>query len=207
MPTPSRCSPPRPSTRRRPGAWSLPTRPGWATALFLNTSSVGAYTTFASRRDRMERWLPYRLASLVAAVWTAASYPVVRARVTVDGTARVIESPILFVGVGERDLSAEGRGLPCPGGARALHLVAPEVSSRWALLRLAWRAATHGIPPWTTDPDVQSVLADTLDVEFRHATVRVALDGELTEQPTPLHYVYARDALRLCTPSVSLPHA
>ena len=36
--------------------------------LFLNTSSVGTYVTFVRMRERLERYLGYRLASLVAGI-------------------------------------------------------------------------------------------------------------------------------------------
>ncbi len=72
--------------------------------LFLNTSSVGAYVSFVHRRDRLEPHLGYRLGSLVAALRILARLRSYRIELQIEGKIRRYRTPLVFIGVDERDL-------------------------------------------------------------------------------------------------------
>src|SRR5204862_2671682 len=72
--------------------------------LFLNTSSVGAYANFVRVRERLEPRLGYWLGSVYAMGRTLVRFQPFLARVEVEGIERVVETPLVFSGVGEREL-------------------------------------------------------------------------------------------------------
>ncbi len=168
--------------------------------LFLNTSSVGAYVTYVRLRSRIERWLGYRVGSAVAALRLLFRLRSFAVRLQVDGAARVYASPLVFVGVGERRLAMPRFGEPVRGGQRALHLVVVDGSSTARHLVGALVAAAAGSDTVHHTPGINSHLADECTVDLPAPEVRVALDGELHRERTPLLYRVAREALLVVAP-------
>jgi diacylglycerol kinase family enzyme len=168
--------------------------------LFLNTSAVGAYPVFVRRRERLERRLGYRAASVAAAVWTAWRLPRLSVRLEAAGRSRELAGPLVFVGVGERELHARGLGLPERGGARGLHVLAVRGSSRLRLLGAAVRALAPGARPWSRGGRVESLVVQRCEITLPRGHGRVALDGETAYIPGTLRYELARDALRVMMP-------
>ncbi|MDQ6634926.1 MAG: diacylglycerol kinase, partial [Gemmatimonadota bacterium] len=72
--------------------------------LFLNTSSVGAYVRFVRARERLERRFGYRVASFLAALRILVRFHRIVVEVEVDGVKRIYRTPLVFIGVGEREL-------------------------------------------------------------------------------------------------------
>jgi diacylglycerol kinase family enzyme len=171
---------------------------------FLNTSAVGAYVTFVRTRERLERWAGYRAASALAAarVWLelSAFAVVVREGERAGDPAHLAGSPLVFVGVGERDFSRAGRGARVPGGRSALHAVVVHARSRGAVLGLALRAAARGLEALADTDAVDVLLVDACEVRLRRPRGRVAVDGELVVMTAPLGYRLARDAFRVVVP-------
>ena len=175
---------------------------------FLNTSAVGAYVTFVRTRERLERWAPYRLASALAAVRTwfglHAFTVVIREGERAGDAAHLAASPLVFVGVGERDLTRGGRGARVSDGRSALHAVVVRAGSRWGVLTLAARAAAQGLVAMAETPAVDVLLADACEVRMRRRRGRVAVDGELVMMTAPLHYRLVRGAFRVVAPPVDV---
>jgi diacylglycerol kinase family enzyme len=178
---------------------------------FLNTSAVGAYVTFVRTRERLERWLGYRPASVVAAVqvWLRlhAFGVVVREGERAGDVAHLAGSPLVFVGVGERDLSRGGRGARAADGARALHVVVVHARSRRAVLALAVRAAAQGLASLATTDAVDVLLVDACQMRMRRPHGRVAVDGEIVDMTAPLAYRLVRDAFQVVVPAPDSPGA
>ncbi len=176
---------------------------------FLNTSAVGAYVTFVRTRERLERWAGYRGASALAAVRTwlgLAGFSVrVRAGERAGDPARDAVSPLVFVGVGERDFSRAGRGARLPGGRSALHAVVVRAGSRRGVLALVARAAAGGLETLAEADMVDLLLVDACEVRMRRPRGRVAVDGELVMLTAPLHYRIARGAFRVVVPPGAAP--
>jgi hypothetical protein len=112
--------------------------------LFLNTSSVGAYVVFVRLREQLERRMGYRLASVLAALGTLGRLHRFTVEIEVDGVRRRYLTPIVFVGVGERELRLPALGDPVGGGRAGLHVFVVRGRTRAALFGLAVVAAAAG---------------------------------------------------------------
>ncbi len=169
--------------------------------LFLNTSSVGAYVTFVRTRERFEKFVGYRVASIAAAFSTLFRLHAFTVSIVVDGEKRRYRSPVVFVGVGERELKAPTLGNRVEGGSRALHVLVVRGRTRGALFTFALSAASRGVQHVSRTPLLDSFLVDELTVEFRRPRGRVAVDGEIEPMIAPLHYRLGRDELLVVRPA------
>jgi diacylglycerol kinase family enzyme len=172
---------------------------------FINTSAVGAYVRFVRTRDRLERAFGYGLASFLAACRLIPALRRLRVHLDIAGEARTYETPLLFLGVGERDLAPPALGARRPGGARALHLVVLHGGRRqtWRFAR-AYAKALRGVVSESSGRLVDTALVDHCRVEIRRRwgepNVKVALDGEVERLRSPLEYRIRRDALLVVAP-------
>jgi diacylglycerol kinase family enzyme len=169
--------------------------------LFLNTSSVGAYVTFVRTRERFEKYVGYRIASLAAAVaviWRLRPFTVT---VEADGEQRQYRTPMLFIGVGERELQMPLLGNRVAGGRSALHVLVPRGRTRGALFAFALAAAAEGVKRVSRTPRLDSFLVDSCTVSFRRPRGRVAVDGEIVSMIAPLLYRLGRDELLVVRPA------
>jgi diacylglycerol kinase family enzyme len=168
--------------------------------LFLNTSSVGVYVLFVRLRERLERWLGYYAASAVAAVQAFVRLKSLVVELEVEGETRRYESPLVFVGVGERELRPPKLGDRKSGGRRGLHVLVVRRTTRLGLLRMAVRAAFTGVRFWGGDREVESLVVPWCRVTLRRRRSRAALDGELLVVQGSLRYDYRPDALTVIVP-------
>jgi diacylglycerol kinase family enzyme len=169
--------------------------------LFLNTSSIGAYVTFVRTRERFEKYLGYRIASIAAAVaivWRLHPFTVT---VEVEGKRREYRTPVLFIGVGERELKLPLLGNRVPGGRSALHVLVPRGRTRGAMFAFALAAAARGVRRVSRTPHLDSFLVDVCTVSFRRPKGRVAVDGEIVDMIAPLEYRLGRDELLVVRPA------
>ncbi|HET9424337.1 MAG TPA: diacylglycerol kinase family protein [Gemmatimonadaceae bacterium] len=162
-------------------------------ALFLNTSSVGAYERFVRHRDRLEKWWGYHLASVIAGVRILIRTPLSRVIVEVDGVERVYRTPLVFVGVGERELRIPSLGGRMDHGERGLHLMIVRHRTGARLAALALQAAARGSDAMARTPAMDSVVVDRCSIEL--ATDTASIDGELITVEPPLEYEFIQDAL------------
>lgn len=164
--------------------------------LFLNTSSVGAYVRLVRTRDRLERMLGYRLASAAAAVRVFLGFTRFDVELEVDGVVRRYRTPMVFVGVGERELKLPTLGKRVPGGQRGLHVMVVRGQRRAGLLALAFAAVARGVHHVARTPKLDSFVVDRCRVVLRRRGP-VAVDGEIVTLDTPLEYELSRDALKV----------
>ena len=172
--------------------------------IFLNTSSVGAYVRFVRVRERLERRLGYRLASTVAAFNILLTLRHMAVQVMVDGKTRIYRTPLVFIGVGERELQLPSLGQRIPDGKRGLHVMVPRGRSRARLLALGLAAVARGIDTVSRTPEFDSFVVDELHIDM-NGTGAVAVDGEIVHLATPLEYRLERDALSLVCPPRESP--
>ena len=165
----------------------------------LNTSSVGLYVTFVRTRERLERWLGYHAASVVAAfrVWT--SLRGFQVEFQTEGVTRRYRTPLLFVGVGERALerTASGLGAREPRGAHALHVLVVRGTTPGQVARIALGALFRGVRALTHGKEIDAYLVDACTVTMRRPWGRVSVDGELIRMRAPLHYRLERGVVRV----------
>jgi diacylglycerol kinase family enzyme len=168
--------------------------------LFLNTSSVGTYVTFVRIRDRLERHVGYRLASFAAAFRLIVRPYAFTVDVEVDGKLRSDITPLVFVGVGERELKLPTLGGRARNGRRGLHLMIVRGRSRARLAALAFAAAARGTRFAARSPSLDAHVVRQFTIRLRRPHGIVATDGELKTVATPLEYRWLPEAVRIVVP-------
>jgi diacylglycerol kinase family enzyme len=165
--------------------------------LFLNTSSVGAYEIFVRRRERLEKRWGYTIASIVAGLQILLRTPVFAVRVEVNGLERVYRTPLVFVGVGERELRIPSLGGRMDHGQRGLHLMILRHRTGARLASLTIQAAARGVNAVARTPAMDSLVVRHCTIELRNDTA--SIDGELISVRPPLAYEFMPDALTVVT--------
>lgn len=163
--------------------------------LFINTSSVGAYATYVQVRERLEKRFGYWIASLVAAVRILVRLRTFRVTIEVEGVARTYRTPLVFIGVGERELKLPTLGARVSDGQRGLHVIVVRSRSGARTVAAALAAAARGIEAVTRTPAMDAFVVDrcTIDAPFH----TIAVDGELVRAASPFEYRIAREALKV----------
>jgi diacylglycerol kinase family enzyme len=164
----------------------------------LNTSSVGIYTEFVRRREHLEHWLNYRLASVAAAAGVWRDRRVVDVDLdTAGGTRGRFRTPLLFVGIHERILGPAGLGMRRPGGARALHILLVKAPAPLRIRRLAFQPPARGIQGLVPEKAIETYLTSKATVEMAEEPGTIAIDGELRATTSPLRYEFVPAAVKV----------
>ncbi|MBA3342983.1 MAG: diacylglycerol kinase [Gemmatimonadaceae bacterium] len=165
--------------------------------LFLNTSSIGAYVIFARVREKLEKRLPYKMASVLALIQTFLRMRKVAVELEVEGKAQVYRASVVFVGVDERELQFPTLGNRVKDGQRGLHVMVVRDRGRLRLLALVIGAIFKGVDEVSRTIELDSFIVERCRITMRKSLARVAADGEIKSMPTPLEYRIARDALHV----------
>jgi diacylglycerol kinase family enzyme len=171
--------------------------------IFLNTSSVGAYVTFVRARERLEKRLGYHLASLVAGIRLLVHVPSFRVTLNVEGARREYLTPLVFIGVGERELQLPALGARVKGGKTGLHVMVVRERSGGRAMALGLAAAARGIRAVARTPAMDVFLVDSCHIAAR--TVHVAVDGEIVALGKSLEYKHVPGHLRVIVQQDSTP--
>ncbi len=165
--------------------------------VFLNTSSIGVYVRFVRVRERLERTFGYRIASFLAFLRLLADFRTIAIELEVEGQKRIYRTPLVFIGVGERELQFPKLGSRINGGRRGLHVMVVRGRRPARVFALGLAALTRGTSHVSRTPEFDSFIVDSCTVDLRKPSAAVALDGEIHAMKTPLHFRIERDALRL----------
>ncbi len=168
--------------------------------LFINTSSLGAYVVFVRTRERLEPRLGYWIASFVASVRLLFTLRLFTVEIEVEGEKRRYRTPLVFVGVGERELKLPKVGGRVEGGGRGLHVLIVQGRTGARLFALALAAAARGLESVSRGPSIDAFLVDRCSIELPRRTGRIAVDGEIVEVQGRVEYALWRDALRVVAP-------
>ena len=166
--------------------------------LFLNTSSVGAYANFVRVRERLEPRLGYWFASAVSVTRTLIRMQPFKVWFQTAGVQRLYQTPIVFIGVGRRELKLPTLGSRVENGSSCLHVMIVRGRTRARLVALAFEAAAKGTRAISRTPHLDTFLVDHCTIEQRHSTV--AVDGEVVSLASPLEYELGQRALNLVVP-------
>ncbi len=172
--------------------------------LFLNTSSVGAYVMYVRLRDRMEKYLGYRIASFIAAIRLFMSMRPVSLELDVGGERRMYSTPIVFIGVGGRETKSPTLGNRVRGGRACLHVIVVRERRAARLLAVALDATMRGLKELSATPELDSYMVDSCVIRTRRPH-HVAVDGELIQGSRTLEYRLAKGALNIVVPSPDEP--
>ena len=163
--------------------------------LFLNTSSVGVYANFVRVRERLEPTLGYWLASALAVVRTFVHVKPFNLSLEAQGVERQYKTPLVFIGLGERELRLPTLGKRLEDGRAGLHVMVVRGRTRARMFALSFAAAARGINAVSRTPHFDSFLVTRCTIEQRHS--KVAVDGEIVEMDSPLEYELGRNALKI----------
>jgi diacylglycerol kinase family enzyme len=163
--------------------------------IFLNTSSVGAYVSFVRSRERLERRVGYHVASIVAAMKLLFRMPLFRLTIEVNGVSREYLTPLVFIGVGERELKLPTLGARVDGGKTGLHVMVVRTRSGARAFALGLAAAARGVRAVARTPAMDVFLVNSFRIEER--VRRAAVDGELIAVRPPLEYRHVPGHLRV----------
>lgn len=161
--------------------------------LFLNTSSVGSYARFVRLRERLERSTNYRVASVLAGLRVLLRLQ----SIYLELQGQALRTPLVFIGVQERETLLPALGGCKPGGRRGLHTVVVHRDTRLGVLGLALKALWRGVDGLAQDGRLESLVLERFELRSRHRRVFVATDGEIERLTSPLAYRFAADALRV----------
>lgn len=172
--------------------------------IFLNTSSIGAYVSFVRVRERFEKHLGYRIASLFAAIRTWAHLRSFAVTLEVEGEKKVYRSSMVFIGVGERELKLPILGNRIQNGRRGLHVMIVGGRKKARLFAVALAGIAKGTKEAEKLPEFDDFIVDSCRIDLTRSHALIGIDGELTEMKTPLDFRVERDALHLvgCPPEV-----
>lgn len=169
--------------------------------LFLNTSSIGAYVKFVRIREQFEEKFGYRIATFLAFIRIMSRLHSVRVDLEAEGQSRTYRSPMVFLGVGERELKMPKLGGRVPHGQCGLQVIVVRGSTRARLLALAFSAVAHGTRRAARTPHMDSFMVDRCTIELGEGRAEIAVDGEVVALTTPLEFRIERDALTIIVPS------
>jgi diacylglycerol kinase family enzyme len=167
--------------------------------VFLNTSSVGAYVHFVRLREYLEPRFGYRVASAIAAFRLLFTMRRIAVELEIDGQKRIYRTPLVFIGVGEREVQLPTLGNRVPDGKRGLHVLAVRSRSTARLLAIALNAVARGVKTAAQSPELDSFVVERCTITRKHASM-VSIDGELIPEAATLEYALERDALRVVCP-------
>ena len=148
-------------------------------------------------REELERYLGYRVATLLASIRTFFYLRSYAIELEIDGKKQTYRSPIVFIGVGERELQMPSLGNRVENGKRGLHVMIVTGRFKARLLALAWGAVSRGIESAARSPHLDAYLVDSCSIRMKRRRARIAVDGEALELATPLEYRVERDILRI----------
>ncbi|HXT14476.1 MAG TPA: diacylglycerol kinase family protein [Gemmatimonadaceae bacterium] len=163
--------------------------------IFLNTSSVGAYVSFVRARERLEHRLGYHLSSVFAGIRLLIRMPTFRVTLHVEGKEREYITPLVFIGVGERELKLPTLGARVEGGRTGLHVMVVRSRSGGRALALGLSAATRGVHAVAKTPALDAFIVDECRIQPR--VPRIAVDGEIVTVKPPLSYRHVPGHLRV----------
>lgn len=167
--------------------------------LFLNTSSVGVYVTFVRTRERLEQRFGYWIASAAAALRILARMRSFRVTLEVEGVEHEYVTPLVFVGVGERELRLPTLGSRVENGQRGLHVMVVRSRTGGRMLALAFAAAARGVRAVSRTPAMRSFVVENVRIEPRTRKLgwSIALDGEIVSVQPPLEYRFLPQGLKV----------
>ena len=166
--------------------------------IFLNTSAVGAYVSFVRARERLEKRFGYGLASALAAAKLIVRMPTFPITIEVEGETLTYQTPLVFIGVGERELKLPSLGARVQGGKSGLHVMVVRSKSGARAVAFAVAAAARGTEAMAQTPALDAYVVERCKIEPRMRMA--AVDGEIVRMNVPLEYRHVPGCLRVVVP-------
>jgi diacylglycerol kinase family enzyme len=171
--------------------------------VFVNNSSLGIYPHIVHRRvvEQMRLRIGKRPAYIWATMHAFRRFPFLDLRIEVEGKTLKRETPFLFVGNNEYELTGFRIGARRRLDTGKLGLYLTHRVGRWGLIRVAFRALLGHL---SQEKDFEAYRVDEAFVEAHHHLILVATDGEVKWMELPLHYRSRPRDLRVIIPRNSV---
>jgi YegS/Rv2252/BmrU family lipid kinase len=167
--------------------------------IFLNNSTLGLYPTLVREREKQQRLGWGRWPAFVwAAITALRRYPFVSVRVTVDGKPVTTQTSFVFVGNNQYVMERLNIGTRERLDAGELSLYMARRTGRIGLIRLAIRALLGRL---RDEKDFLAMSAQEVTVATKSSRARLAIDGEVDIQRTPLEYRIRTRSLTVVVPA------
>ncbi|MDB5700697.1 MAG: diacylglycerol kinase family lipid kinase [Sphingomonadales bacterium] len=168
--------------------------------VFVNNASIGMYPAMVRARDDLQdrHGLPKWIANIPAGWRTLGNLRHHRLRLTMDGAAKPIRTPLLFVGnnVYSLDIGKVGQRDALDDGKLSVFAVSP--NSRAGLIGFGLRAM---IGRTDADSDFAALgVCKTMELASHARAIEVAVDGEIIRLETPLKFEVLQGALKVFAP-------
>ena len=167
--------------------------------VFINNSSIGLYPKIVLRRVEQQRLGRGKWSS---AFWAALQMfrlsPFLKVRIEIAGKTFLRKTPFVFVGNNEyeMDLYNIGRRVSLDDGELSVYFL--HRGGRWGVVLLLLHTLFGRLRQWK---DFEEVSTDEITIQTRRKKLHVALDGEVSEMPTPLCYRILPKALKVIVPA------
>lgn len=172
--------------------------------IYLNNASIGLYPHLIEQREadkgRFGRYQTVAMLSGFAVLMR--QHQKMRLRMIIDGHPEPIESPMVFFGNNQLQLTDMHLALAECAAAGKLAAVAMAEVNRLQILALIARMQ---LGTFEQSPQVHSFCADRISIESRSRSMKLAIDGEVVTVNTPLQFKVARHALAVMTPHAVTP--
>lgn len=172
--------------------------------IYLNNASIGLYPHLIEQREadkgRFGRYQTVAMLSGFAVLMR--QHQKMRLKMIVDGHPEPIESPMVFFGNNQLQLTDMHLALADCAAAGKLAAVAMAEVNRLQILALIARMQ---LGTFEQSPQVHSFCADRISIESRSRSMKLAIDGEVVTANTPLQFKVARHALAVMTPHAVTP--
>lgn len=168
--------------------------------VFVNNSSLGIYPHIVHGRvaEQMRLRMGKRPAYIWATIHALRRFPFLNLRIEVKGKTLRRETPFLFVGNNEYEVTGFRIGARRRLDAGKLGLYLTHRVGRWGLIRVALRALLGHL---SQEKDFEAYLVEEAFVEAHRHFILVATDGEVKWMESPLHYRSRPRALRVIVPA------
>ena len=109
-----------------------------------------------------------------------------------------LKTPLIFIGVGEREVSLPSLGEIDQDGHRKLHIIAIKSRNSFSTLLVAIRAIFLGVDPLEKNNEIENHFLTEMEITLRSKSeTKIALAGELLKIKPPLQYRYVKGAFNL----------
>ncbi len=167
--------------------------------VFLNNSSIGLYPMAVEQREELRhrtgggKWL----AMLRASADVFRRIPLLEVTLPIEGREVRLTTPFVFVGNNRYEMSLLTLGTRSSLQGGELSVYAPRHGGRVALLQLAFRALVGRLDQ---ERDFHSTAVTSIEIKTRRRSLRVSLDGEVTQMTSPIRFLIRPRALRVLAP-------
>ena len=167
--------------------------------LFINNSSIGAYPQIVVEREtrRARMGIPKWLGNVIGLVKVLRHWPMLYARLELDGRSFTRITPFVFVGNNEYTFNPRNERHRERLHAGELCVFMIHARNLWDLLRLFWLSLRNRL---NEARDFESHFGRELTVYPHRRHVRVSIDGEVCRVETPLRYRLRPGALLVFSP-------